>query len=69
MIEARTVTRDNAEELADWCGGQVVIEHDALDYDQSSPGINFQGKDGVLRASVGQTIVHNNDGHFYLVTN
>lgn len=66
-IEARRLTENNAAELAEWCGGLVVEEHDALDHSQSSPGINVQGKNGVLRASVGNTIVRSHDGFYTVV--
>lgn len=68
MIEGRTLTAGNAEELAEWCNGIVVIEHDALDHSVSSPGINLQCGEEVKRASVGDTIVNNN-GTFSVIKN
>jgi hypothetical protein len=62
--DARTLTESNAEELADWCGGRVVREHNALDHDSWTPGINVPIKHGVQRASVGDSIVRKNDGTF-----
>lgn len=62
--EARNLTERNAEELARWCGGRLVREHDALDHSQSAPGINVPVIDGVERASVGDTIIRRNDGKF-----
>jgi hypothetical protein len=62
--EARTLTENNVWELATWCGGNPVVEHDALDHDKTSPGINVPTKDGVERASLGQTIIRKNDGTF-----
>jgi hypothetical protein len=67
--EARTVTANNAKELAEWCGGRAVVEHDALDSGITSPGINVPvGKGiGVKRASMGDVIVQKHDGTFDVV--
>jgi hypothetical protein len=62
--EARNLTDRNAEELAHWCGGLVVKEHDALDHSNWTPGINLRVGDDVQRASVGDTIIRKNDGTF-----
>lgn len=64
--EARTLSTANVDELAEWCGGKTVVEYDALDSAQSFPGINVPvGKGlGVKRASLGDTIIQNNDGTF-----
>lgn len=62
--EARNLTEKNAQELAHWCGGRVVKEHDALDHGSWTPGINVPVRDGVQRASVGDTIIRGNDGKF-----
>lgn len=63
-LDARTLTRDNVWELVMWCGGKAAVEHDALDDSVSSPGINVPVKDGVERASLGDTIIQTNDGSF-----
>lgn len=62
--EARNLTENNAAELAQWCGGRLAREHDALDHSQSTLGINVPVVDGVERASVGDTIIRRNDGQF-----
>lgn len=67
--EARTLGMDNAGELADWCGGQAVVEHDALDDDKMTPGINVPVGDDVQRASLGDTIIRKNDGTFEIFKN
>lgn len=67
--EARTVTEKNAAELAVWCGGRLVMEHDALDDDKSSPGINVPTRDGVGRARVGDMLIRTNDGKFDIIKN
>lgn len=72
--EARTLTAENAVELAAWCQGRFVLEHDALEDDKTSPGVNVPiGRyingvpAGVKRASVGDTIVCKNDGTFDVI--
>lgn len=62
--EARILTADNAFELAAWCGGRAVKEHDALNHGSFTPGINVPVGDGVERASMGDTIIRKNDGTF-----
>jgi hypothetical protein len=65
MIECRTLTADNAEEIAQWCNGRVVTEYDALDHSVSSPGINLLCGEEVERASVGDVIIEKN-GTFHV---
>lgn len=60
MIEARTLSMHNVEEVAEWCGGMVVQEHDALDHSVAFPAINVQCGNEVRRASLGDTIVEQN---------
>jgi hypothetical protein len=62
--EARSVRYDNARELEEWCGGVAVVEIDAVDPDQSSPGINVPVKGEVKRASLGDMIIRHSDGTF-----
>lgn len=66
--EARTLSEKNGQELADWCGGRLVREHDALDHSKSYPGINVPvgAGDDVQRASLGDTIIKNEDGTFQI---
>jgi hypothetical protein len=67
--EARILTADNGWELADWCGGNLVVEHDAMDDSKTSPGINVPVGDGVQRASMGDTLIRKNDGTFEIFRN
>lgn len=67
--EARTLSEYNARELAEWCGGRAVVEHDALDHDKTTPGINVPVKGGVERAHVGDTLIRKNDGTFEIFKN
>jgi hypothetical protein len=62
--QARILTNDNGRELAHWCGGRLVAEHDALDDSKTSPGINVPVGNDVQRASVGDTIIRKHDGTF-----
>lgn len=62
--ESRVLTRSNGEELAEWCGGILVVEHDALIHENTLPGINVPVGDDVQRASVGDMIIRNHDGTF-----
>ena len=62
--ESKTLTTDNVKEVAEWCGGRTVVEHDALDNDKTSPGINVPVGQDVERASVGDMIIRNEDGSF-----
>lgn len=68
-FEARTLTAENAAELAEWCGGRLVTEIDALNHSATSPGINVPCGDEVERASVGDTILRNSHGHFQVLKN
>lgn len=61
---ARTLTAENARDVAEWCKGQLVTEHDALDHSVTSPGINLRCGDEIKRASVGDIIILQNNGEF-----
>lgn len=66
-IEAAQLTSENVHELATWCGGQRVVEMDALDSTLKYVGINvptFLG--GNLRASEGFYIVKDSLGSFFV---
>jgi hypothetical protein len=62
--EARILTLQNASQLVSWCGGRLVNEQDALLPHINTPGINVPVKGGVQRASLGDTIIHKDDGTF-----
>jgi hypothetical protein len=64
--EAKTLTEDNAQEVAQWCGGRAVIQHDALDHDVTTPGVNVPVGDSVQRAQVGDMVIRNDDGSFQI---
>lgn len=57
---------DNADKIAEWCGGLLVVQHDALDYEKTTPGVNILTENGVERAQVGDLIVREH-GTFRIV--
>ena len=67
--EARTITAENAKQIAEWCGGRLVEEQNALDSSIKTPGINVLTTEGVQRASMGDTIIHKSDGTFEISKN
>ena len=63
--EAKTLTRDNAVELAQWCVGLYVVQHDAIDESITVPCVNVPTACGeVVRAQPGDIIIRNHDGSF-----
>jgi hypothetical protein len=62
--EGRTLSELNAAEIAQWCQGSVVTEHDALDHDRTQPAVNVQCGDIVKRARLGDMVIRKNDGTF-----
>lgn len=56
-------TPTNAEALAAWCGGKVSEEIDALDPEKKTLAVNFQAKDSVERAYVGDLLIRG-DGYY-----
>lgn len=55
--EARTLSSNNATELAHWCGGVVVPQYNALDDEKVAVAVNVPTEDGVQRAQPGDTII------------
>jgi hypothetical protein len=65
--EARTVSEKNLGEVAVWCGGVIVGEHDALDHSVSNSALNLRTMNGeVERAHIGDMIIRNHDGTFQI---
>ena len=64
--ESRLVTDTNTEEVARWCGGLPVVQHDALAHEKVIPGVNVPVGDGVQRASVGDVVIRNHNGTFQI---
>lgn len=65
-FEARTVSASNVEEVAVWCMGVVVEEHDAFDHTATNPAINLRTETEIERAHIGDTIIKNNSGTFQI---
>lgn len=69
--ETRIVTEGNAQEIADWCGGLYVNEHDPFDHGQTFPGVNVPvgpvNQMNVKRASLGDTVMQHSDGTFDVI--
>jgi len=63
-IEALQLKPENAEQLAAWCGGQLVAQHDALG-GREYVGLNIPTLEGVMRASEGDWIIRGLRGEFY----
>lgn len=64
MSGSKTVTENNVDEVAEWCGGRVVVQHDALDESVTREGINVPVGDHVERAQIGDMVCRNEDGTF-----
>lgn len=64
--EARLVSASNIEEVAEWCGGVVVTEHDAFDHSITNPALNVGTIKDIERAHIGDTIIKNHNGTFQI---
>lgn len=68
ICTAVQVTAENAEKVAEWAGGNVVKEFNALNHDDSQPGINIRiGGGDWDRASLNDWVVLDGDGEFWVV--
>jgi hypothetical protein len=61
-VQAVSITKDNVEEVAIWCGGEPVTEIDALHKTVTYVGINVPTVNGVERASETDFIFKNPRG-------
>lgn len=64
--EAQLVSEANIGAVAEWCGGVVVTEHDALDHSATNPALNLGTINGIERAHIGDTIIKNHNGSFQI---
>lgn len=64
-VEANLLTKENAEAVALWCGGQLVEEINPENEDDRYVGINIPTLEGVMRASEGDYIIKGVQGEFY----
>lgn len=67
VVEAQKLSPENADKLAEWCGGLKVEELDAVDSSKTYVGINIPTLEGNMRASEGDYIVKGTRGEFYPV--
>lgn len=65
--EIRLLTANNADVIADWCGGRTAIQHSVED-DGATPiiGVNVPTANGVERAQPGDYIARSHSGIFYV---
>lgn len=61
-IEAVQIDEDSADFIAEWCNGLKVMEHDAIDHDKKTPGINVPTRSGNQRASDGWWVYLDSSG-------
>lgn len=64
--EARLVSEANIQEVAEWCGGSIVTEHDGLDHSATNLAFNVQTTKEIERAHIGDTVIKNHNGTFQL---
>jgi hypothetical protein len=64
--EGRMLTAYNADYIAEWCGGKVVQQHDALDHGVITEGVNVPTPVGVKRAQRGDMVIRQHDGSFVI---
>lgn len=59
VVQAARLTKQNAEQLAEWCAGQVVTTYDAIDFAdaEGEVGINFDGLRGMERVGQNEFLV------------
>lgn len=65
-VEAALLTDDNASEISNWAGGAQIVEEEHAHHGWTE-GLNVVTADGKKRASVGQYVVKDSAGNFYVV--
>lgn len=65
IVDAERLGKDNAEQVAQWCGGLLVTEQDPRDPSITFVGINVPTQLGIQRASQGDWIVKGTNGAFW----
>lgn len=63
VVEGVQLTMDNAQRVAEWCGGYVAQSRRTLGY----IGVNVFCRDGVKRAGYGDWVIHDFEGTFDVV--
>ena len=67
-VQAARLTEDNASEVAEWCGGDLIEEIDPEHPEEMQPGINVRTQTGFARASLHMYVVKIG-GSFYVAHN
>lgn len=65
-VEAVELTAANVKDVAQWCNGFEVVEHDAFQHQVTNVGLNVPTLQGRVRASEGDYIFKGMDGNFYV---
>lgn len=65
-VTAVRLTKENAEEVAEWCGGHTVEMSDAIRHEEKTVGINLLTRAGKVRAVEGDYIMKQNH-HFVTI--
>ena len=60
---AKELTEESAKDIAHWTGG-VLVEEIHPETGARTVGLNFPGKDAVMRASEGDYVAQMKDGSF-----
>lgn len=63
-VEAVKLGLDNRDEIADWCGGVGVLEHDAAVHSLTYPAINVPCREEMKRAQFTHWVFKYPDGTF-----
>ncbi len=68
-ILAVQLTKENASDVAYWCGGQKVMTYDPILHDEiGKVGMNYEGRYGTERANEGDFIMEDDFGEFRRVS-
>lgn len=63
-MEHMVVSPQLVKSVVAWCKGVEVEEIDPFDPEKRYPAVNIQTREGVKRASCGDTVVKHDDGSF-----
>jgi hypothetical protein len=64
LPEARMLMEQNADDIAHWCGGRVVVQHDALDDSITTHAVNVPTIPGIVERAQPGDIIRLHDGCF-----
>lgn len=67
VLEAVQLSKENVTEVAKWCRGIEVVEHDALNPENTYVGINLMTFGGPSRAGESDYVVLDRSGHFHVL--